>query len=192
MTKSGAFLLIIAICTIVAAAVPASAAVGLQGLGFRVGVVDPDGVDATIGLGLVMDMGSITPNVALEGYSKLWWQSEGAFGTEWSVRDVAFGARTTYRFDVGNPGIRPYAGGGLGIHVMTAEVSTAPVIVGGTVLYPGSSIDDTELHLGLDLGGGVRFDSGGKYAFLTEFWYSVVNDFSHVALNVGLVYMFGR
>lgn len=181
-----------AICTMIAASASAQANVGLRGLGLKAGLVNPENVDATLGLGLIFDLGTLHPNVAFESYAGYWSQTEDDFGGEFGVRDFAFGAKAKYMFKTSNPTVQPYAGAGLGLHILNAHAESDPVYFGGSLVFPGYSVSDTETRVGLDLGGGLRIDRGSQFAFVGEGWFSVVSDVSHFSLMVGAVYMFGR
>jgi outer membrane protein W len=69
------------------------------------------------------DMGRITNNIMLEPRMDYWSKSEGAFGAEASIRDLSVGARAKYLFETSNPKIQPFAGVGLGMHFLKAEVT---------------------------------------------------------------------
>ncbi len=182
----------VAVCTLVTVDAFAAANLSLRGIGLKAGVVNPEDLDMTLGVGLVFDLGTIAPNWALESYAGYWSQSEEFFGTEFGVRDFAFGGKTKYMFKTKNPSVQPFVGGGLGFHVMTAHAEIAPVYFGTTLVLPGSSADDTEFKVGADLGGGLRIDTGGQFAFIGEGWFTLVSDVSHFSLMAGAVYMFGR
>jgi hypothetical protein len=64
--------------------------------------------------------------------------------------------------------------------------------MGNTLIFPGYEVEDSEVRLGLDLGGGLKIDNGGQFAFVGEGWFSVVSDASHLSFMVGAIYMFGR
>jgi len=181
-----------AFCTLFAADASAQASVSLRGIGLKVGVVNPEDLDATLGLGLVFDLGTLHPNVAFESYAGYWSQTEDAYGAEFGVRDFSFGAKAKYMFKTSNPTVQPYAGGGLGLHFMNAHADVDPVYFGGTLVFPGSSVSDTETKLGVDLGGGLRIDRGSQFSFFGEGWFSIVSDISQFSLMVGAEYMFGR
>jgi hypothetical protein len=183
----------VAFCTLMAADASAQANLALRGIGLKAGIVNPEDLDMTLGVGLVFDLGTVfTPNWALESYAGFWSQTEEAYGAEFGVKDFSFGAKTKYMFTTKNPALQPFAGGGLGLHVMNAHAEVDPVTFGGTVVFPGSSVDETELKIGLDLGGGLRYDAGKQFAFIGEGWFTVVSDVSHFSLMAGAVYMFGR
>jgi hypothetical protein len=184
-------LLALALCTLLVANASAQANLALRGIGLKMGVVNPEQVDATFGLGLMFDLGTIHPQWALESYAGWWSQGEEAYGMEAGVTDYSFGGTVKYLFETSNPTLQPFAGAGLGLHIYDMHAETAPVYFGGTLLYPGSSYNDTEVELGLDLGGGLRIDRGNQFAFMTDAWFTI-SDVSQFSLMIGGIYMFGR
>lgn len=192
MKRVSAALTALAFCTLFAADASAQASLSLRGIGLKAGVVNPEDLDSALGVGLIFDLGTIHPHVAFETYTGYWSQTEEAYGVEFGVRDVSFGAKAKYMFTISNPTVQPYAGGGLGLHVMNAHADIAPVYFGSTLVFPGSSESDTEVKVGLDLGGGLRIDRGSQFSFFGEGWFSIVSDFSQFSLMVGAEYMFGR
>ena len=111
MTRTRVTLLIVAICMLAATAASAQSNIAVRGVGFKIGLIDPEHLDTAVGLGVVLDMGTIAHNWALESYTGLWWQSESAFGSKVSFSDFTVGARTKYMFEIDNPGIRLRAHG---------------------------------------------------------------------------------
>src|SRR5688572_18392827 len=123
---------------------------GFKGIGAAVGYVGPEDIDGTFSIGAFMDHGNITDRISLESRVDYWSQSESAFGSEASVRDIAVGARGKYNFVVSNPKIQPYVGAGMGIHFVKAEV-TMSEFPG----FPEMTVEDSMTKFGLDLGGGI-------------------------------------
>ena len=191
MKRISALLAAVAICTLSVAEASAQANLALRGIGLKAGVVNPEEVDATFGLGLIFDLGTVHPQWALETYAGYWSQTEEYYGVEAGVSDFSFGGKVKYMFNTSNPAIQPYAAAGLGLHVFDAHAETPPVYFGGTLIYPGQSISDTYLELGLDLGGGLRIDQGGQFSFLADAWFSIT-EVNHFSLMAGACYMFGR
>jgi hypothetical protein len=163
---------------------------GLKGVGLKIGYVGPEDVDGTFGLGLIADHGTLAPRTKLESYISYWSKSENEFGVEVSMRDIALGARAKYLFDVPNSNLRPFVGGGLGLHFLHAEVTVPTQNIGGFTI-PGSSADDSSVKLGLDMGGGMFVPVNPRWDFMTELWYGVVNDFNQVSFTIGAVYKLG-
>lgn len=192
MKRISVALAVVAICTMIAAGASAQANVALRGIGLKAGVVNPDNIDATLGIGVIFDLGTLHPDVAFESYAGFWSQTESDFGAEVGVKDFNFGGKAKYMFKTSNPTVQPYAGAGLGFHVLNAHAESSPVYFGGSLVYPGYSASDTDLKIGLDLGGGLRIDRGSQFAFVTDAWFTIVSDVSHFSLMVGGVYMFGR
>jgi len=135
---------------------------------------------------------TLAENVAFESYAGYWSQADDAFGTEFGVRDFAFGSKAKYMFTTSNPTVQPYVGGGLGLHILNAHAESPAYYSGGILLIPGYSASDTEVRLGMDLGGGVKIDRGNTFSFFSEAYFSVVSDITHFSFMVGAEYMFGR
>lgn len=191
MKRVSVALVAMAICTLLASQASAAANLALRGIGLKAGVVNPEEVDMTLGLGLIVDLGTVHPNIALESYAGFWSQTEDFYGSEFRVRDIAIGAKGKYLFKISNPSVQPFAGAGLGLHFLNANAETPPFSFGG-VTIPGTSVGDTDTELGLDLGGGLRIDTGSQFSFVAESWFTLVSDVNHFSLMAGAVYMFGR
>lgn len=165
--------------------------IGLKGVGFKVGVVGPDNVDATVGFGFFADLGTFVPQVALEAYADFWSQSETFAGAKSSARDIVFGSRVKYMFPVTAPKISPYAGAGLGIHFVSVEATSPAIDLGGGLIIPAFTFEDTTTKIGLDLGGGLNVNVHPKADVLGEVWYGIVSDVSQWSARVGLLYKLG-
>jgi len=183
--KRNAILVLLALGLVVSQQAMAQSNLGFKRLGGSIGYVSPEDLDGTIGLGVFADMGTITPEISLEPRIDYWSQSEEAFGTKVSVRDVAVGARAKYHFATSNPNMRPFAGAGLGLHFLSAEVEMS--LPG----FPTESYSDGETKLGLDVGGGLATTMSPRVDLIGEVWYGVVSDFSQFSLRMGLSYKLG-
>lgn len=183
--KRNAILVAIALGVLAAQPAMAQSDIGFKRLGGALGYVSPENLDGTFGLGVFADLGTITPDISLEPRIDYWSKSKDEFGTEVSVHDVAVGARAKYNFATTNPKVRPFAGAGLGLHFISAEVS---VSMPG---FPTTSASDSETKLGLDFGGGIATPLSPRTDLLAEAWYGIVSDFSQFSLRVGLSYKLG-
>jgi hypothetical protein len=181
------FAVVALLCAI---AVPGAATsnLALRGVGGAVSMVDADDIDMTVGFNLLFDLGLVADKVGIEGYGMFWQQTEDAFGVEVGVRDIAFGGRAKYLVPIQSSSIHPFAGGGLGLHIVTASVNTPAYDFGGGVTIPATSVDETELKLGLDIGAGALFDVGTKAGILTDVWYTMAPDVSQLALRAGVMF----
>jgi len=181
-----ALFLTFALCSLVCQPAWAQSDIGFKNAGADVGIVSPENLDATFGIGVSADVGGFSPLVRVEPRFDYWSKSEDTWGGSVSVRDVAFGTRVKYYFPVSNPRLRPYAGGGLGIHLFKSEVEVFDPYFGGTM-----SVEDSSTKLGIDLGGGLATPVSLHTSFVAEAWYGAVSDFSHFTLKVGFSYAFG-
>ena len=184
------FTIIMVVALVCAIAVPGAAAtdLALRGVGAAISMVDADDIDMTVGFNLLFDLGLVTDKVGLEAYGLFWQQTEDIFGVEASLRDVALGARAKYLVPIQSGKIQPYAGGGLGLHIVTASVNTPAYDFGGGLVIPATSLDETELKLGLDIGAGALFEVGTKVGIVTDVWYTMAPDISQLSLRGGLLF----
>lgn len=193
MKRLSAVAVAAAVCMMLAGTAKAETNIALQGIGLKAGVVNPENVDATFGASLLFDLGTVSQRVAMQSYMGYWSQTTSVgYGYDAGVKDFNFGGKAMYMFPVTNPTIQPYAGAGLGFHVVNAHVDSPAVYFGGTLMAPATTLSDTNLKVGLDLGGGLKIDRGNRFAFVGDFWYTVVSDVNHFSLMLGAVYMFGR
>src|SRR5262245_36452887 len=175
--------LTLALGVLAAPAAMAQSDLGLKSIGGAVGFVSPEDIDGTFLLGIYADHGTMMPRLGLESHIDYWGKSEEAFGAKSSVDDIAVGARAKYYFEVSSPTIRPFAGGGLGLHFLHAE-ATIPAQFG----FPETKVEDSSTKLGLDLGGGIVTSVGPRTDLLAESWFAIVSDISQFSLRVGLSY----
>lgn len=159
--------------------------IGLARLGGDVAMVDPESAGSTLGLGMVADLGTISPHVRLSSRLGYWSKSEGAYGMEASIRDISLGTLVTYEIPVTSPKVQPYVGGGLGLHFFRSEVTVADVDLGGGLIIPGYTASDSATKLGLDLGGGVSTPLSPGTSLFGEFWWTAA-DIDQVSLRAGL------
>jgi opacity protein-like surface antigen len=160
---------------------------GFKRIGGAIGIVDPEAANTTFQLGILADHGTIAPHWGLESHLDYWSQSDDLFGVKDSFRDIALGARVKYHFVVSNPKVQPFAGAGLGLHFLKAEVST-PAFPG----FPASSVEASDTKLGLDLGGGVGTPLNAKVDLIGETWFGVVDSMNQWSLRAALSYKLGQ
>lgn len=155
---------------------------GFKAIGGALGYVSPEDIDGAFSIGAFADLGMITPDIGLEARLDWWSHSEEEFGTEVSFQDIILGARGKYYFPVEGANWMPFAGAGLAMHFLSAEITTA--IPG----FPTISEDLSETKLGFDLGGGIKVPMSPRADFLGETWYSIVSDVSQFSLRLGMSY----
>lgn len=181
-----------AFCALAAQNAIAESDIGFHGVGARLGIVSPEDLDMTVGFGGFVNLGTIEQRVRLEPYFDYWSQSESTFGAEASIRDLALGMKGLYNFPVQNPKLRPYAGVGLGLHFLKAEVTVPDIDLGGGLIIPGYTLEDSATELGLDLGGGIATSVSPSADLLGEVWYTAVSNASNFAIRAGVEFKLGR
>ena len=177
---------LVAFCTVGSQNARAASDVGFKGAGVKVGFVNPDNADMVLGLGGFVDLGRVTNEIQLEPFMDYWSWSESQFGVDYSIRDMSFGMRSKYNFPVSSTKIQPFAGAGLGLHMLRAKVSIDAQDLGGGLIIPAQEVSETETRLGLDLGGGMATRLSPNTDFLAEMWYSLVTDVNHFSVRVGV------
>src|SRR5262245_2997983 len=117
---------LLAVCGIASIAPHADAAaassqqsgLGLQGIGVRLGVVDPEDASSTVLFGAHVDCGQIVPHLHLIPEFEYW--SVGVAGYDTS--DLGFGLNAALDFPLQNSVVTPYIEGGLGLHFFSFDV----------------------------------------------------------------------
>jgi opacity protein-like surface antigen len=184
--KRTVLLLTLSLCALTAPVAMAESNLGLRSLGVAAGLVSPDNLDGTFSIGGFADWGTIAPRIGLESRLDYWSGSQTSFDFKTSIRDITLGARAKYFFESRNPRLRPFAGAGLGLHFLKAEVDI-PVPIG----FPAMTATESDTKLGLDLGGGIATSISPRTDFLGEVWYGIVSDVSQFSLRVGLSHRLG-
>ncbi len=145
---------------------------GFKGIGGRIGMVDPEGGSSTLDLGFHVDFGEIAQNIHVSPIAEYW--SVGVSGFD--ISDFSLGADVMFDFPLQDSRITPYAGGGVGMHWLSADLPS------------GGSNSDTKL--GLNLQGGVRTDAMPNLALFGELRYNFVSDANQLKVLGGFTYRF--
>lgn len=175
-----------AVCVVFTSGLHAQADIGVKGAGGKLSFVSPNDIDATIGFGAFLDLGTITPELSLRAGVDYWSTSEDVLLAEWSWNDLILSAHAVYNFELENPRVKPYAGGGLAIHLSKVEVPKTTLLgvtVGG---------EDASTDIGLDLLGGVGFQAAEKVDIFGEAMYRIVSDIGQFVISGGFVVWFGE
>jgi len=148
---------------------------GFQGLGARIGFVDPEGASSTVALGLHIDAGEFVQHVHVTPLVEYW--KVGASGVD--VRDLTLATDVNLDFPVEGGRVIPYAGGGLGLHFVKVDDPFAP---------PG--FDASSTKLGLNIQGGIKNQAMPNLAIFGEVKYSFVSDVNQLKVMGGFTYNF--
>jgi opacity protein-like surface antigen len=157
---------------------------GPKGVGAFAGYVKPEDVDGTIGFGAFVDMGTVMPMLGVELEGLYWSKSWTGTGFESSLKDIAISAHGKYRFPMPTSPVKPYLGGGPGLHFLKAEMEFS--LMGET--YSGSSSDT---KFGFDLLGGGEYEASPQIDVFAELRFSLVSHFNQFSIFGGAKYKFG-
>jgi opacity protein-like surface antigen len=178
-------------CSAVAQNAWARTDLGWRSAGVDAGFVDPDNVPGTVGFGAFANLGNLSPDVRLEPHLGYWSKSQEMNGDKASIRDIALSARALYMFHGTSPKIRPYAGGGLGLHMVHAKVEIAAQDLGGGVIIPAMEASDSQTKLGLDMVGGFQTPLSQKTDFKFDLGYTAVSDVAQFSMKAGISFDLG-
>ncbi len=152
---------------------PASHGLGLQGFGARIGLVDPENASSTVALGAHVDAGEFVKNVHVMPYIEYW--KVGVSGV--NTRDFTLATDVNLDFPLQGGHVVPYAGGGLGLHFLHADIP----VVGG---------DGSSKKLGLNIQGGIRNQVMPNLGLFGEVRFSFVDTADQLKVMGGFTYNF--
>ncbi len=179
-------IILLAILSLCVAQASAKSDIGLKGIGLKVGYLMPeDPLDATITFGAVADLGTFIPELHWDASVQYWstGYDESSWDRSWS--DIAIKSTVRYLFPVqGN--IKPYAGGGLGIHFYHSEWD---VPSGYQTWGVSTSTSDTEF--GIHVLGGAQFALAPKWKLQTELEYCSA-DLDQFTIGANIIYILGK
>lgn len=135
----------------------AAADIGFMGIGGRLGYVKPeDPIDGTFDIGVVVDLGTITPALRLEGSVDYWSKSYetsymGWSGSKWTYSDLMIGATAKYMIPTQST-VSPFVGGGLDLHMFSCSWEYEDPYLGKI------DADDSQTDIGFHAVGGVDME----------------------------------
>jgi len=151
---------------------------GFKGIGGRIGVVDPEDASTALDLGFHIDFGEIAQNIHIQPLAEYWsvGQDVGPYNAD--IKDLSFGADVMFDFPLQDSRFTPYAGGGLGLHFLSAS-SNVPNVP-----------DQDHTKFGLNLQGGIQSDVMPNLAIFGELRYNFVSDANQLKILGGFTYKF--
>jgi hypothetical protein len=171
-----------------ASAALAETGIGFKGIGGHLDYVDPENIDAVLGFGGLVDLGTITPEIGLEGNLDFWSKSMDFLNWSATTRVISIGATGKYYFAVNNKAWRPFAGAGLAVHLLHGSVDYNA----GYLPYLSGSASSDDTKFGIDLCGGTLYGLNNKFDLLGELRYRLVSDVNQIVLRAGVVYRLGQ
>ena len=182
MNRHGLFLALIVAAGLSLHGAPARAAapaeghgMGFEGMGARIGFVDPENASSTVALGLHVDLGEFVRNVHIMPLVEYW--KVGVSGID--VSDLTLASDVNLDFPVQGGRVVPYAGGGLGFHFVKFDNPFAP---------PG--FDNSKTKLGLNIQGGIKNQVMPNLGIFGEVKYVFVSDVNQLKIMGGFTYNF--
>jgi opacity protein-like surface antigen len=151
---------------------------GFKGIGGRIGVVDPEDASTALDLGFHVDFGEIARNIHIQPLVEYWsvGQDVGPYNAD--IKDLSFGTDVNFDFPLQDSRFTPYAGGGVGLHFLSAS-SNIPDVP-----------DQDHTKFGLNLQGGIRSDVMPNLAIFGELRYNFVSDANQLKILGGFTYRF--
>ncbi len=161
--------------------------IGLNGIGGRLGYVMPEGdVDNTIAFGAVADLGQLTPDIDLEANVTYWSIGEKIGGFDWSWSSFQIDAVAKYKIKMEDSQLRPYVGGGLGLHFGTVKYDW--------VDWNGNKTDesDSEMDIAIILAGGAKKTLSETLDGFAEIRYTIAGELDTFGFFVGAIYKLNK
>lgn len=181
---------------ICSASLSAQTEIGLKGIGGKAGLVNIEGnAGSALGFGLIVDLGTIIPNLGIQANIDFWNKTfdNGSFGNnevkaKW--RDIAIAVNSQYFFPLSNTAFRPFASGGLALHMFKASTEGVPESNFGGQSF-GGDVSATSSGIGFDIGGGALFNMSPRMDLLGELKYRV-GEADHLSIKVGALFKLGE
>ncbi|MCI0556095.1 MAG: outer membrane beta-barrel protein [Anaerolineae bacterium] len=154
------------------------AQLGLYSIGAGVGYVSvANDIGGGIGFGAGANLGEIAPGFSLRPEIGYWSVSNDQFGVDVTTSDFIINGNVIYSFMNGMEKSPFYAGAGLGLNFVSAEVSAF-----------GFTASGSETRLGINLLGGAVFPVSPQIMLGGEARYVIVSDFGHFGIQAVIVY----
>jgi opacity protein-like surface antigen len=132
-----------------------------------------------LNLGAVADLGTWMKQLAWDASIEYWSSSQEIFSSKLTISNLAFRSGVKYMFMTDK--FRPYAGGGLGLHMVSAEVASP---------YGKASEDDSKF--GIYLQGGVETDLSPKWKGAADIRLDFVDNADQTHIMFTAIYKLGK
>jgi len=166
----------------------AQADIGLKAVGGKVGFVMPeDPIDNTIGLGVVVDLGTITPDIALQAHVDYWGKTYKAGYYEWTFSEILIGATAKYYLPGSGP-MKFYGGGGIDFIIASSKGKyTGPQDYWGY----DTDVSDSDTEIGFHVLGGLDYPFSESMTGFAELKYTL-NGVDFFSISAGVKFQMGK
>jgi hypothetical protein len=151
-------------CLVTGTAVFAKSDIGFKGVGGKVGFVSPEAsIGSTIGFGAVVDLGTITPEIALSGDIMYWGKTHSYYDEKVKNSQIYISATGKYFFN-SKKGAKflPYAGAGLEFVIYKQSWTYSGEYA--QLVHSNNSVSSSEI--GIHIVGGAKYPlDKSKYLF---------------------------
>jgi len=158
------------------------AAQEVREVGLKLGMVNVEGsIGTVVLLGGTIDLGRITPNLQLEGGLEFWHKGyDCSPELGYSYTDFGIDATVKHYFPLPESSLKPYCGGGLGIHILRRNFHWC-----ASQLPPSHLHNYTSNELVLHITGGAEYPLGSNLTGFGELKYST-GGWDYFGLLLGL------
>jgi opacity protein-like surface antigen len=155
-----------------------SAGLGIQGLGVRLGLTDPEDASSALMYGVHLDAGTLVSNLHLVPSLEYWsvGTDVGIYNSDYS--DLAIKLDANLDFPLQDQRLVPYFGGGVGIHRIKFDTNVPNI----------SDASDTKF--GFTIQGGLRNEFTPNLSLFGELGYTFVENANQLRLLGGFTYHF--
>ena len=163
--------------------------IGLKAVGGKIGFVMPeDPIDNTIGLGVVANLGTITPAINLAAFVEYWGKTYdvGGYG-ETTFSEITIGATAKYYFAMDSQ-FKPYAGAGLDFIIGSSSWKyTGP----SNPYLTETKSSDSDTDIGFHFCGGADYKLSDSMTGFVEVKYGI-NGIDVFSISGGVLFKLGQ
>lgn len=153
--------------------------IGLKSIGGKIGFVMPEAIDNTFGFGVVADLGTITPTIALQAHVEYWGKTYTEGYNEWSWSEIMIGATAKYYLPSSSEQFKLYGGAGLDLVIGSWDSKNT-----------GHSASDTDIGIHACVGAEMPFSP--SLTGLAELKYNINGFADYFAIFAGAKFALGK
>ena len=132
-------------------------------------------------------LGDLTKNLGLYPELQYLMTSKDISGATWKANDFAINVNVLYAIEM-EGAVKPYAGAGLGLNMLSTEVAIPGVFVPGYGTIGGGTASGSDTKIGINLIVGARYQLNPGLTLFFEPRYALVSDANQLVIKVGATY----